>query len=109
MTQNREHDVCALCGRPLGTRRERHHLVPRRFGGRETVWLHPICHRRIHSLFDDRTLARRFADIAALRAEPAIATFIRWLAGKPPDFHRRTEPDRRRGAPRRRGRAARRC
>ena len=43
-------------------------------------------------------LARDFADAAALRAQPAIATFLRWIDGKPPDFHAptRTEGGRRR-------------
>jgi hypothetical protein len=25
-----------------------------------------------------------------LRAHPGIAAFLRWIAGKPPDFHART-------------------
>ena len=96
MTDEAGNPSCALCGRPLGRRRERHHLIPRRYGGRETVLLHPICHRKIHALFRESELRRHYHDIAALRAHPAIAAFIHWLADKPPDFHRRTEPPRRR-------------
>lgn len=83
-------DICPLCGRPLGERRERHHLVPRLKGGRETVLLHPICHRKIHSLFGEAELARRYASIAALRAHPEIGRFVHWLDGKPADFHAAT-------------------
>ncbi len=83
-------EICPLCERPLGRRRERHHLVPRLKGGRETVLLHPICHRKIHSLFSEALLARSYATVAALRAHPDMATFIEWLAGKPPDFHAAT-------------------
>lgn len=78
---------CALCGRPLGRRVEWHHLVPRSEGGRETVPLHPICHRAIHRVASNRELARRYATLEALRAVPEMARFLAWIAGKPPDFH----------------------
>ncbi|MEM7585440.1 MAG: HNH endonuclease [Acidobacteriota bacterium] len=83
-------DHCPLCDRPLGSRRERHHLVPRLKGGKETVTLHPICHRKIHSLFTEAQLARHFSTIAALRQHPDILAFTRWLRRKPPDFYART-------------------
>ena len=88
-------DICPLCDRPLGQRRERHHLVPRLKGGRETVLLHPICHRKIHSLFREAQLARSYASIAALRADPEIDRFVGWLRGKPADFHVSTKTARR--------------
>lgn len=87
---------CALCGRPLGLRVEKHHLTPRRYGGRETVALHPICHRKIHSVLSERALAARFDSIAALARHPEIARFVTWLAGKPPNFHKPTFANRRR-------------
>ncbi|WP_374764181.1 HNH endonuclease signature motif containing protein [Yunchengibacter salinarum] len=87
-------DICPLCDRPLGRRREAHHLIPKARGGTETVWLHPICHRKIHSLFDNATLARTHHRLDTLRQDGDIAAFTRWLRGKPPDFHRRTAPRR---------------
>ena len=79
--------TCALCDRPLGTRVEWHHLVPKSQGGRETAAVHPICHRTIHALVPNAELARDFADPAALRAREDMARFLRWIADKPPDFH----------------------
>ena len=79
-------DRCALCDRPLGRRVEWHHVVPRSAGGRETVPLHPICHRAIHAAASNAELAR-LADLDAVRALPAIARFVRWVANKSPDFH----------------------
>jgi len=68
-----------------------------------TVRMHRICHSKIHSLFDERELARDFADIDRLRAHPEVRRFVEWVRRRPPDFHARTEPTRtRRG--RRRGR-----
>ena len=78
---------CVLCERPLGTRVEWHHLVPRSEGGRATAPVHPICHRTIHALIGNAELARDFADPAVLRAREDVARFVRWVADKPADFH----------------------
>ncbi len=79
--------ACALCGRPLGDRIEWHHVVPKSEGGRDTVPLHPICHRAIHAAASNKDLARRTPTLEALREMPEIARFLRWIANKPPDFH----------------------
>jgi hypothetical protein len=78
---------CALCERPLGRRVEWHHLVPKSEGGRITAPVHPICHRTIHATLNNAELARDYADPAVLRAHPAIARFLGWIADKPADFH----------------------
>jgi len=82
--------VCPLCDRPLGTLREKHHVIPKSKGGKDTVLLHPICHRKIHKTFTRAELAKMKDGIEALRADPAIEAFVKWLANKPPDFYRRT-------------------
>lgn len=69
-----------------------HHLIPKSQGGKETIPLHPICHRKIHALFNEKELARRFQTIEALRANEDIQSFVTWIKGKPPDFYRRTAP-----------------
>ena len=81
-----EGDTCALCLRPLGFKVEWHHVVPKSRGGRVTVPLHPICHRAIHHAADNKSLAK-LATIEGVRALPELAGFLRWIAGKPPDFH----------------------
>jgi hypothetical protein len=78
---------CWLCARPLGRRVEWHHPVPKSRGGRDTVALHPICHRAIHATLGNADLARAYAQADALRAQPTIARFLAWIADKPPDFH----------------------
>lgn len=86
---------CWLCERPIGSRYELHHPVPKSRGGRETVPLHRICHRTLHARFTNAELARIGADVAALRADEEIARFIRWVADKPPDFHAPTRKPKR--------------
>ena len=81
--------LCPLCGRPLGRRVERHHVVPKSKGGTEMVGVHPICHRKIHKVFSNAELAR-VGTIEGLKDEPEIAKFVRWVRKRPPDFHSRT-------------------
>ena len=69
---------CWLCERPLGRRVQQHHPVPKAKKGRETVPVHPICHRAIHANFTNAQLAR----------------FVEWVADKPPDFHAPTRKPR---------------
>lgn len=78
---------CWLCGRPLGARVQHHHPVPRAKGGRDTVSLHPICHRTIHAHLSNPALARLNGSHEGLLEVPAIADFVRWVAERPPDFH----------------------
>ncbi|MFV3129668.1 HNH endonuclease signature motif containing protein [Niveispirillum sp. KHB5.9] len=79
---------CGLCGRPLvaGPSVELHHLVPRSQGGKETVALHRVCHRKIHAELSEKELARSYTTLESLRAHPDIAAFIGWVARKPPEF-----------------------
>lgn len=80
---------CPLCTRVLGSVIEKHHVIPKAKGGSETVDLHPICHRKIHKVFRNTELVRR-GTIDALKTDPDIAAFIKWLEGKDPDFYRKS-------------------
>ncbi len=79
--------TCWLCGRPFETLIQWHHPVPKAKRGRQTVPVHPICHKTIHANFTNAELARIGDDPEMLRAHPAIAKFLGWIANKPPDFH----------------------
>ncbi len=84
-----EAPLCWLCGRPLATRIQWHHTVPKAKKGRDTVPVHPICHKTIHTRFTNAELARFGADRDRLLADDAMAKFVTWVKGKPPDFHAR--------------------
>ena len=88
--------VCALCDRPIGSQVEWHHRVPKSEGGRETVPVHPICHRTIHAFVANRDLATSYATMDQLRAREDIARYLRWIVDKPPDFR---APTRKRSTP----------
>lgn len=79
--------TCWLCGRGFETLIQWHHPVPKSKKGRATVPVHPICHKAIHANFTNAELARIGDDADAIRAHPAIAKFVKWVARKEPDFH----------------------
>ena len=82
-----ETTLCWLCDRPLGRRVQQHHPVPKAKKGRETVPVHPICHRTIHANATNAQLARMAGSRAQLLEIAEIARFVEWVADKPPDFH----------------------
>lgn len=79
--------TCWLCGRPFDTLIQMHHPVPKAKKGKGTVPVHPICHKAIHANFTNGELARLGDDRARLLGNAALARFVDWVAGKPPDFH----------------------
>lgn len=73
--------------------------MPRTHGGRETVTLHRICHDKIHAVLTEAELRDHFHTMERLRAHPDIASFLRWVARRPPEFvdgHEGGRPRRRR-------------
>lgn len=92
-----DHPPCPLCGRPMPPEASNaHHLVPKTFGGRETVTLHRICHRKIHSVLSEKELRDGYASIEALKEHPEIAKFVAWVRKRPADYYSRTEGMKRR-------------
>lgn len=80
-------EMCPLCKRELGTKWDRHHLVPKTFGGKEVVKLHRMCHTKIHSVFTERELANYYFTIDRLMENQHIRKFIKWVSKKHPDFY----------------------
>ena len=71
---------CALCGRLTPARyAEKHHLVPRSKGGTETIDVCNACGDQVHRLFSNKELAERFHTVAALKSDPRMQKWIRWV------------------------------
>ena len=81
---------CQLCGRRLEMPFDEHHVVPKSKGGNETVYLHRICHSKIHSVFTLTDLRNHYNEIDKIKEHPEIDKFIKWVSGKPPSFYKRT-------------------
>ncbi len=82
--------TCWLCERPFETRIQWHHTVPKSKKGRETVPVHPICHKTLHKAFTNAELARFGKDRERLLEDEGLTKFIAWVKDKPPDFHAKT-------------------
>ena len=82
---------CCLCGRDMlsGRMVDRHHYIPRSQGGKEWVWMHKICHRKLHSMWTEKQLAKdpilRAPELMA--SHPDLASFITWVRKHPSDFY----------------------
>lgn len=82
---------CPICDRDMlkGPSIDRHHFYPKCKGGRETEWIHKICHRKIHSVFTESELAKEYNNAEIVRSHPEITKFIKWVSKKEPDFYDR--------------------
>ncbi len=90
---------CPLCGRPMlpGPSTDRHHWMPRAEGGGPWSYMHRICHKKLHSLFSERELAREYSDAERLLTHPDIASFVKWVRRQPLEkIGRHSKPARRR-------------
>ncbi|WP_078118042.1 hypothetical protein [Thiosocius teredinicola] len=81
---------CALCGR--ATELTFHHLIPRKVHRRPFFRKHydkqqlqqgvdicRLCHKGLHRLYDEMTLAKRFNTLDALRADPMVQRHVSWV------------------------------
>jgi len=97
-------DTCPICDRDLipGPSIDDHHLIPKTFKGKETVTIHRICHRKLHTLWTEREMAHYYHTIERIREHPDIITFVKWISKKHPEFYEKGKDTRERRAKRRR-------
>lgn len=84
---------CPICDRDMlkGDSIDKHHMVPKCRGGKETEYLHKICHRKIHSIWTEKELEKEFNDPIKIREHEEIQKFIKWVSKKEPAFYDRNE------------------
>lgn len=92
---------CPICGRPMpkGAAVDRHHWVPRKHKGTNWNWLHRICHKKLHSLFDEHTLATHLNSPDALLRQEEIRKFVKWVRKQPLEKIGRHRPPKQRPRP----------
>ena len=85
-----EHLICPICNRRIPeSQKDAHHLIPKSKGGKSTEYLHRICHKQIHALFNENELAKILNTAESLRTHSDMQTFINWVKNKPDDFYER--------------------
>jgi len=79
---------CEICHRDMTDKStNRHHLLPRAFGGKETIELHRICHDKLHHVFSEREMKNFYHTIERIVQHEEIQKFIKWVKNKDPDFY----------------------
>ena len=81
---------CPICNRELPLKSsavDKHHLIPKSCGGTETILIHRVCHQKLHSLFTEKELAKKYYTIELIKAHEEIKKFNKWLSKKPSDFY----------------------
>lgn len=83
--------LCPICDREMWKDKfvDRHHFFPKCKGGRETEWVHKVCHRKIHSIFTENELAKEYNNPEVVKSHPEIDKFVKWISKKDPDFYDR--------------------
>lgn len=83
--------ICPICNRNIPiSQKDAHHLIPKSKGGKSTEYLHRICHKQIHALFNENELAKIFNTAESLKGHPDMQTFINWVKSKPDAFYEKT-------------------
>ena len=73
--------LCALCERavPSEAYLEKHHMVPRAKGGKETERVCLDCGNQVHLLFTNNELGDKYNTIEALKTDERVWRWIRWV------------------------------
>jgi hypothetical protein len=84
-----EETKCPLCSRPLADPISRHNLIPLSQGGsgEGSLAMHKVCHNKVHSLFNEKELARTYNTLEKILAQEDVQKFVAWVKKKPLDFY----------------------
>ena len=80
-------EKCPICKRELGVVIDRHHLIPKTFGGKEQITLHKICHRKLHSAITEKEMEKWYNTIERILEHEEITRFVKWVARKDIDYY----------------------
>ena len=91
MQISKKEGFCQLCDRL--TTLTFHHLIPRKVHRQphfkkayskaeleQGIDICSLCHRGIHQLYDEKTLAQRFDSVEKILADPAMQKHVRWVS-----------------------------
>lgn len=72
---------CPICDMPMveGPSVNRHHLIPKLKGGKETELMHTVCHSKLHSLWSENELRDTFNNVDTILADERIQKFVKFV------------------------------
>lgn len=90
-----ETHICDFCERTVSFITE-HHLIPKATHNNKLIkkrhtqeelfkvaWACKDCHRTIHALFSEKTLARQFNSVDDLKGDIEMGKYLAWIKNKP--------------------------
>lgn len=91
MQTSKKEGICQLCDRT--TQLTFHHLIPKKVHRRprfkkqyskidleQGIDICHLCHRGIHRLYDEMTLAQQLNSLDKLMADPGLQTHVAWVS-----------------------------
>lgn len=89
--------LCSICDRVLGNINvQEHHLIPKTFKGKETIFIHKICHSKIHSTFSERELLQYYHIPERILEHEEMQKFVKWISKKPLEFYNKNDDSKQR-------------
>lgn len=82
-----ERDKCPLCNRVVPEEYwEKHHLIPKSKGGKNTVHVCVSCGDMVHKLIPLNLLKTQYNTVEKLLQNPDVQNWVKWVQKKPNDF-----------------------
>jgi len=85
---------CPICDRDMieGPTIDKHHFVPKCRGGKETEYVHKVCHNKIHKVWpNEKDLEREYNDPEKIKEHPEMQKFIKWVKKKDSEFYDKSD------------------
>lgn len=84
---------CPICDRDMwkGDSINKHHFIPKCRGGKETLYVHRVCHDMIHKIWTEKELEKEFNDSNKIIEQEEMVNFIKFIKKKEPDYYDRNE------------------
>ena len=79
-------NTCPICARMLADSSDEHHLIPKTFKGKETITLHKICHKKLHSCITEREMLHYYHTVERLLEHEEVKKFVKWVQKKEPNY-----------------------
>ena len=74
---------CTICGRETPEEyQEKHHLVPKAKGGKETIIVCIDCGNQLHKLFTNKELKSIYNTVTKILANEKVKKWVEWLRTK---------------------------
>jgi uncharacterized Zn finger protein len=80
MKKEEKSQICPICGRNTPEKHiEKHHLVPKAKGGKDTILVCRNCGDFLHKLFTNNQLRDNFNTLEKILYNESIQTWIKWV------------------------------